>query len=722
MSFPTLSDIPCAQRFPGMSGHVWSLRAHPISRGPRAWLDFRLCQTPSSCPVCIDSSSTWFEWGLSGGHGCGGWARVTVNFIRGRAVALEFCFWVEPACVTPWCDHGGPSGQLWVSTFTIITAFPCSDDSGGVFAIDWQVQTITGAKRRRVGAKRSVPTIVKDTDTWRHLVRLAPFPPGRILPDIDFQFLCRTFADILTRDHPESLIDAATARRAQVMLAVMLHRFQKNLAAGVSVSVAGRAVPPRDQQDGLGPGDADHIQKHVLLDVVVDYSLTGAVRRIAWQRLLSLVQDVQADEDASHRPLQQTSVLLTYNGPWGLLPHELVGMTPDSTSMDDLTAAVADLRIVKGLVGCVQDWVQQACKHGGAAEYAVSLELCPETWASAGVPRVHMHAWLFNPKHRTLQVAKCLFMGQAASHASLNGAWGGTARQSQASPLCGAYYLSVSKLGQVWRACSMEPHCKYPVKEVWVTHLYSAGKISAYVATEEYMRIVGNAQRNVLMVDIVERRRRRELVRTQRLRRLQYISAHARPFVTIPCIVSWIQSFSVIKDRYPFLVLDGPSCVGKTRFASALVPHEKSYYCDCSNDNPPDLRDFTVVDHDLIILDELSGQAAIKYKKLLQASSDWCKLGCSPTQQHTYDVFVGGVRIVVATNTWTEDLKRMPTVDAAWLIKNSVYVRVDHPLWIPLTDAPLQAQQQQDQISQAEESGRGVPPDSADVSSGQCAW
>ena len=48
---------------------------------------------------------------------------------------------------------------------------------------------------------------------------------------------------------------------------------------------------------------------------------------------------------------------------------------------------------------------------------------------------------------------------------------------------------------------------------------------------------------------------------------------------------------------------------------------------------------------------------------------DICNLGCSPTQQHTYDVYVARVRFAVATNTWRADLQRMTVMDAAWLMK-----------------------------------------------------
>ena len=60
--------------------------------------------------------------------------------------------------------------------------------------------------------------------------------------------------------------------------------------------------------------------------------------------------------------------------------------------------------------------------------------------------------------------------------------------------------------------------------------------------------------------------------------------------------------------------------------------------------------------HELILLDEFEAAEAIKYKRMLQSGTEICKLGCSPTQQHAYDVYLAGVKIVVATNNWAHDL------------------------------------------------------------------
>ena len=107
-----------------------------------------------------------------------------------------------------------------------------------------------------------------------------------------------------------------------------------------------------------------------------------------------------------------------------------------------------------------------------------------------------------------------------------------------------------------------------------------------------------------------------------------------------------------VRHRYPFLVLDGPSSVGKTRFAASLTAPFRFVYCDCSNGAYLDLHGLDSESHDAILLDEMGLERAVALKKLLQAGPDICKLGVSPTMVHAYSVYSYRMRISIATNTW----------------------------------------------------------------------
>ena len=44
-----------------------------------------------------------------------------------------------------------------------------------------------------------------------------------------------------------------------------------------------------------------------------------------------------------------------------------------------------------------------------------------------------------------------------------------------------------------------------------------------------------------------------------------------RPFRRLPVVDAWVALHATTRWRYPFLVLTGPSCMGKTQYALSLV-------------------------------------------------------------------------------------------------------------------------------------------------------
>ena len=155
-----------------------------------------------------------------------------------------------------------------------------------------------------------------------------------------------------------------------------------------------------------------------------------------------------------------------------------------------------------------------------------------------------------------------------------------------------------------------------------------------------------------------------------------------RAFRRLPLVDAWqLQFASGTRGRYKFLVLNGQSQTGKTRFARALVGDaDRVWYCDCVA-GTPDLRGFSKHSFDLIIYDELGPGCAVALKKLLQSGNDTCLLGVSPTMQFAYQVVAHGVRQVICTNVWAAELKLLPSADREWLELNSVFAQVDAPLW-----------------------------------------
>ena len=68
--------------------------------------------------------------------------------------------------------------------------------------------------------------------------------------------------------------------------------------------------------------------------------------------------------------------------------------------------------------------------------------------------------------------------------------------------------------------------------------------------------------------------------------------------------------------------------------------------------------------------------------KLFQAGLSSVQLGCSQTNCNAYKVYVHGVLLVIASNTWSHELALLIPEDRDWLQANSNHVRVETPLFI----------------------------------------
>ena len=81
--------------------------------------------------------------------------------------------------------------------------------------------------------------------------------------------------------------------------------------------------------------------------------------------------------------------------------------------------------------------------------------------------------------------------------------------------------------------------------------------------------------------------------------------------------------------------------------------------------------------HKGILFDEASCQMVLQQKKQFQAPPSPVRLGCSTTSWHAYDVFISGVGLMIASNSWNADLATLNRdEDRQWLIDNSIVVNV----------------------------------------------
>jgi hypothetical protein len=146
-------------------------------------------------------------------------------------------------------------------------------------------------------------------------------------------------------------------------------------------------------------------------------------------------------------------------------------------------------------------------------------------------------------------------------------------------------------------------------------------------------------------------------------------------------VTQWLNSFRDHCDRRKFLVLSGPSRLGKTQYAVSLVAEGSSLQLNCAGVIHPSLRDFDWKVHKLILFDEGSPMMVARNRRLFQCPNAIVTLGQSPTNSLNYSVYLNDTALVISSNSWVEDLNRLDHGDAEWIRANQILVEVSAPMW-----------------------------------------
>ena len=135
--------------------------------------------------------------------------------------------------------------------------------------------------------------------------------------------------------------------------------------------------------------------------------------------------------------------------------------------------------------------------------------------------------------------------------------------------------------------------------------------------------------------------------------------------------------------RKKFLVIEGPSGVGKTEFIKQIAGPEKTLEISADGMSSPYLRNFMPSKHKVIFWDECPVDLVIAYRKLFQCPASWITLGVSPTGRDVYRVWLNDAAHVIASNRWEDTLERLPNpADRNWLKENQVFLRVTDRMYV----------------------------------------
>ena len=143
------------------------------------------------------------------------------------------------------------------------------------------------------------------------------------------------------------------------------------------------------------------------------------------------------------------------------------------------------------------------------------------------------------------------------------------------------------------------------------------------MARELILKCVSGARRFVDEISLAEREIERRTVQIARESALSQLRTTVKPFKTFAAIEAWKSQYGIMRWRYKFLVLEGPSRMGKTQFARSLIEPAASEVLElnCNSGEEPDMRGFVWSKHKLVLYDEAHPHMVTRQRLLLQAGA-----------------------------------------------------------------------------------------------------
>ena len=406
----------------------------------------------------------------------------------------------------------------------------------------------------------------------------------------------------------------------------------------------------------------------------------GLSERIAdWARRFFL-QPEEADEatPASRaRVSASQQALLTYQGAWGEISC-LDSATPPCVGV--LPALLRKQAEVQLLWEKIQRDTERLAEAQSCEMWGLSVEICPQTLAETGKVRLHVHLALCRGAGKLRTALASLQLLGTKPHC--NHYTASLARKGRAAAYATMYYCAVNKVGQVFSKASRQPHKDYPVNAEWGWTLLAADKITSVTAREEFIKGKKNLTRHLANLDAYETELAARAMAAEIAAKNLQIEASKKKMVKLPAVTAWMEQLRCVSDRKKFLVLNGPSRLGKTQFAVGLAGAKRTLEVNFAGASHPPLRNFDPKVHCCVIFDEASPRMVLQYRRLFQAPNCQVIIGQSPTNQSSYPVYLNDTALVVCSNTWHLELPALAEADRSWLQANMVYVEVREKLWV----------------------------------------
>ena len=374
---------------------------------------------------------------------------------------------------------------------------------------------------------------------------------------------------------------------------------------------------------------------------------------------------------------QSKQLFLTYNGSWG--EFMVKNLAKAGQSADQVAEALKFQPELVAYWAQARQEVNALSKELSASSWSMCFELCKRTWITKQIIRVHMHALLRRAdlrfRVRSVDMLKVLGCRPFGTHEDLT-------RSKRASNHQAQYYCIAPKVGQIFSYSTDEPYVDFPVNAQWIWSLVQSEKITLEKAAGEFVKVANNLPRHLAHLRALGQvHEEREVARQIESKELLFRQQRCA-FKRIPRVTAFMAAFKHVQSRHKFLVLDGPSRMGKTEFVRSLVEPVATLELNCASCLDPPFSDFRPSVHRLVLLDEGSVEMVLKNRKLFQCPNSKIQLATSATNCHSYSVYLNDCMLVVCSNSWAAQLAYADNEGAKWIEANQIYLHVAEPLWI----------------------------------------
>ena len=477
-----------------------------------------------------------------------------------------------------------------------------------------------------------------------------------------------------------------------------LERQRRKLAGGETVRYKRSGEVFEFKDPSLYEKEKTAVSNRLLYDLALDETrpaLAGAAANRWLQAQGSIPLEFRKFSTNVHDDelIKQACVFLTWHGNFGC---DEVKVEPLKVmTMAEIQTHVAKQPAVLRAWASVKNQFADLETKYDFAGVAVAMEICTRTWKDKHVLRLHLHAWIMQGQ-RAQRLRKGDVHIENAVRSPHFTIYGQASRKGMAA-FAGAFYISVQKEGQVFVHANKQMHEDYKVKPDWVVGQYTGNKISYDTACLHIVKQVVNAKRYLADLEFARDWTRTQEMMLERERIISRVVATSKPFREVPEVREWEKQFDwqtqfdfsdkkmKLPDRFTFLVLEGPSKVGKTRYVQgALCAHPmQALILDCGDAVVPALHgNYAWGEHKVIMFDEAHAKMVIRCKKVFQSGINMVQVGNSPTNCFLHQFFLYGIKMVIGSNTWTRELNDMEDDDREWIKENSVHVIVKEALWI----------------------------------------